>query len=283
MPHSSATPPPLGPTGLPFTPRTSHVADWLYGGTDNYQPDRDTAIALLGLLPGALEAARVQQAFVRRAVMHLAGGGTRQFLDLGCGLSKARGFDTFEAAQDIAPDARIASVDNDPAVLAHGRCTLDDNEGTRVIDGDVLLPGAVRDKTGCFFDWSRPVAVILAGVLDCLPGPSGEGVDPAEAVAAILAVLPPDSHLVLCQTTTDDPAVRDWVSRLMRGAIGAGWGRMHSPDEITAAFGGLDVLGPGPGDVSQWRPARKDPSPPPPGTYCWGGVGRTSPAPGTTS
>src|SRR5260370_1246746 len=73
--------------------------------------------------PELAEPARVQRAFLVRAVRFLAGpAGIRQFLDIGAGLPA--GGNTHEIAQRIAPDTGIVYTDNDPAVLVHARALL---------------------------------------------------------------------------------------------------------------------------------------------------------------
>jgi S-adenosyl methyltransferase len=65
--------------------------------------------------PTVLHGVRANRAFLGRAVRYLAAeAGIRQFLDLGTGLPAAQ--NTHQVAQEIAPDARIVYVDNDPIV-----------------------------------------------------------------------------------------------------------------------------------------------------------------------
>ena len=66
---------------------------------------------------------RANRAFLRRAVRYLArDAGIRQFLDIGTGLPTAD--NTHHVAQQIAPECKVAYVDNDPIVLAHARALL---------------------------------------------------------------------------------------------------------------------------------------------------------------
>jgi hypothetical protein len=61
--------------------------------------------------------------FLRRAVRFLVGEtGIRQFLDIGTGIPTAG--NTHQVAQEIAPETRVAYVDNDPIVLAPARALL---------------------------------------------------------------------------------------------------------------------------------------------------------------
>jgi hypothetical protein len=54
------------------------------------------------------------RAFLARAVRHVVGSGVRQILDIGTGLPTSP--NVHEIAREVAPDVRIAYVDNDPIV-----------------------------------------------------------------------------------------------------------------------------------------------------------------------
>ena len=120
----------------------ARVYDYLLGGKDNYEADRDAARLALAAMPSIGAAARADRAFLRRAVEYLAGeAGIRQFLDIGTGLPTAD--NTHEVAQGVAPDSRIVYVDYDPIVLAHSRALLDSTaEGaTAYIEADAPRSG----------------------------------------------------------------------------------------------------------------------------------------------
>ena len=75
-----------------YTPNTARIWDYQLGGKDNYEADRQ-ATELLNKAcrdvgaPDGRDVARVNRAFIRRAVRYLAGSaGIDQFLDLGAGL-----------------------------------------------------------------------------------------------------------------------------------------------------------------------------------------------------
>jgi S-adenosyl methyltransferase len=54
-----------------------------------------------------------------------------------------------QAAQRASRDARIAYVDNDPIVLAHGRAMLEENENTKVVAADIRHPDQVLADRSC--------------------------------------------------------------------------------------------------------------------------------------
>src|SRR5262245_37160816 len=104
-------------------PHPARVYDYLLGGKDNFAADRAAAEQGLKANPNSRIPPRENRAFLRRAVAYLAAeAGIRQFLDIGTGIPTTP--NVHQVAQEIAPDARIVYVDNDPIVLAHARALL---------------------------------------------------------------------------------------------------------------------------------------------------------------
>src|SRR3954467_14419951 len=99
-------------------PHSARIWNYWLGGKDNFAADRAVGDQVRQVYPDIVEVARASRAFLGRAVRFLAGeAGIRQFLDLGTGLPTAD--NTHEIAQQVAPESRIAYVDNDPLVLVH--------------------------------------------------------------------------------------------------------------------------------------------------------------------
>ena len=87
--------------------------NYMVGGKDNFEVDREAARQLMEVAPVIRIAAPASRAFLRRAVRYLADdAGIRQFLDIGTGLPTAG--NTHEIAQAVAPQCRVVYVDNDP-------------------------------------------------------------------------------------------------------------------------------------------------------------------------
>jgi hypothetical protein len=103
-------PQPFGGFGPPV-PNAARVYDYLLGGKDNYDADRQAARKLLRAVPGARQAAHDNRAFLVRAVQFLAARGITQFIDIGSGLPAAR--PVHEVARETCPAARVAYVDHD--------------------------------------------------------------------------------------------------------------------------------------------------------------------------
>ncbi|MFD0853405.1 SAM-dependent methyltransferase, partial [Actinomadura adrarensis] len=69
---------------------SARIYDFLLGGKDNYDADRQVGEELLKIIPEARIAARQNHLFIARAVRYLVGRGVRQFVDIGAKLP-ARG------------------------------------------------------------------------------------------------------------------------------------------------------------------------------------------------
>lgn len=250
----------------------ARMYDWLLGGTENYDVDRDACAKLLTIAPSTQQLARNNRDFLRRVVEYLVREqGITQFLDHGSGLPTQN--NVHEIAQRLDKDAKVVYVDNDPMVLAHAETYLNDNANTRVLDLDFRETAAIHDATGDFLDWTRPIAALFVSVLHCIPESDGPG-DPAAVIRAVSSRLAPGSCMVICQLVSEDATVRDGVTRLMAEATAGHWGRVREPAEVARYFDGLDVIGPGLVDVVDWLP---DSPPPPPEQRPtdwveWGGV-----------
>ena len=83
-------------------PDVARIHDYLLGGKDNYEWDRQFADSLLAVVPDARAAARASRQFLGRAVRFLAGeAGIGQFITIGTGYPSAP--NVHEVAQDSRP------------------------------------------------------------------------------------------------------------------------------------------------------------------------------------
>ena len=235
-------------TGVP------HIArgyDYCLGGKDNFAADRAAAEEFVKIMPGILPAVVEARAFLIRVVRFLAGeAGIRQFLDIGTGLPTAN--NTHEVAQQAAPDSRIVYVDNDPLVLAHARALLTSSpEGeTAYLDADLRDPGKILDAAAGTLDFTRPVAVMLVGVLHCIP----DAGDPWGITRQLMAAVAPGSYLVV-----GHPASDVQVQEAAQATAGLNT-KLAAPvtfrprDQIAGFLDGLRILEPGMVQYPQWRP-----------------------------
>jgi hypothetical protein len=231
---------------------SARVYDYLLGGKDNFAADRAVGDQIIEAVPIAVTVARLNRAFLGRAVRFLAGEcGIRQFLDIGTGLPSAG--NTHEVAQVIAPEARVMYVDNDPMVLAHARARLTGTTEGAVayLDADLRDPDRILQAASQALDFRQPVAVMMLLVLDMIP----ERDDPHQIVGKLMYALRGGSYLALSHPPSDIPpegvAAQQKLNMLL--APGA-FMTARSHNEVARFFTGLDIVPPGLVQVDQWRP-----------------------------
>ncbi|MFJ2744747.1 SAM-dependent methyltransferase [Streptomyces sp. NPDC087440] len=270
-----------GPNAIDVdTPSVARMYDWLLGGIENYQSDRDACAELLDIAPSTKELALNNRNFLRRVVRVLAKDyQIRQFVDHGSGLPTQD--NVHQIAQRVDPATHVVYIDNDPIVLAHGRTTLEENEQTAIIQADMReQKNIVKDaEYKRLIDHSKPTAALFVSVLHCIPDE-----DARTLVDTVRARLNPGDFMVICQLASERADVRDKVTHLMDVSTGGRWGRVRKPEEVEAYFEGLEILDPGVGDsagkhplcdVTNWRadsqvvPRQKSQE-----WIEWGGVGR---------
>ncbi|WP_158840628.1 SAM-dependent methyltransferase [Saccharothrix deserti] len=233
-------------TGLPSAAR---IYDYLLGGGHNFAADRALAEKFLRAQPNARTIARLNRAFLRRAVLHLVDVGVRQFLDLGSGIPTVG--NVHEIAQKAEPESRVVYVDYEDVAVAHSRMILEDDDRTTILQEDLTDPDAVLAgvrATG-LIDFSEPVGLLTVGVLHFVPPEQ----DPGGVVAAYRDVVVPGSYLALSQFTSDlQPDQMAAVVAVMRGSANPMYPRTRA--EITAMFDGFDLVEPGVVPLPLWRP-----------------------------
>jgi len=244
-----------------FDTSVAHIARvynyWL-GGKDNYAADRVAAEEVIAAYPTIHTSVRAQRAFLGRAVHYLvAEAGIRQFLDIGTGLPSAN--NTHEVAQREAPECRIVYVDKDPIVLAHARALLTSSPqgATEYIDADLRDTAEILKQAAAILDFGKPLAVMLLGVLHCIP----DADDPAALVAQLVAAVPSGSYLVISHPardihTSQVTTATDRMNPMMSEPV-----TLRTRDEVSPFFAGLDLVEPGLVQLHRWRPGPEGPVP----------------------
>jgi hypothetical protein len=240
-------------TGVPHIARVYNY--WL-GGTDNFPADRAAAEQVMASFPDITVSVRAQRAFLGRAVRYLVTeAGLRQFLDLGTGLPSAG--NTHEVAQHAAPESRVVYVDNDPIVAAHARTLLTSSaEGaTDYLDADVRDTGRILQAAAGTLDLSRPAAVMLLGVLHCIPDDD----QPNAITGQLMAALAPGSYLVISHPASD--VATEQMTQSTRGYNQQSPVQltMRSHAQVSQFFAGLDLVPPGVVQLHRWRPGTAGP------------------------
>ncbi|MBA9005459.1 SAM-dependent methyltransferase [Thermomonospora cellulosilytica] len=233
------------------TPNAARMYDYWLGGKDNFAVDREAAEKVMAIssTPGVVRDVRAHRAFLGRAVRFLARQGVDQYLDIGTGLPTQD--NVHQVAHRVVPDARVVYVDYDPVVCAHGRALLAVDERVRFVRGDLRRPREILDhpEVTRTLDFSRPVAVLLTGVLHHLTDEDR----PHEAVALIADALAPGSHIVVSQVSSEPGP-----DRIARAAdvFEEATARLvpRSRAEILRFFDGFELLEPGLVNVPAWRP-----------------------------
>jgi len=237
-------------------PNAARVADFMYGGQNNFEADRRAARALVKTAPVVADIAPAARAFQHRVLRFLVvDAGIRQFLDIGTGLPLVGS--THEVTQSLAPECRIVYVDNDPMVLAHARALLVSAPGGEVgyVDAEVRDPDSIIASARETLDFTQPVAVLLLFTLAYV----GDGAEASRIVSSLMAAVPPGSYLALYHLAGDvnpelGEAASQWNMMMPAQPI-----TLRSHAEVADLATGLDLVPPGLTPVTAWRPADGDP------------------------
>jgi hypothetical protein len=237
---------------------TARAWNYLVGGKDNFEADREAARQLVAAAPVIGVAAPASRAFLRRAVRYLVGeAGIMQFLDIGTGMPTAG--NTHEIAQSLAPSCRVVYVDNDPVVISHVRTlatTFPDGGDTSYIDADARDPDAILAQASKTLDLARPVAVMMVDLLNFIE----DDATAASVVSALMAAVPSGSYLALMHPASDlDPALLEAERRWNQ--LAAQRVRLRSRAQVAGFLAGLSLVEPGLVTVPQWRPGPDDADP----------------------
>ncbi|RKT57300.1 S-adenosyl methyltransferase [Saccharothrix australiensis] len=233
-------------------PSIARAYDFMLGGGHNFAVDREIALRIDLMMPGLRAGARVNRAFLGRAVRFMTERGVRQFLDIGSGIPTVS--NVHEVAQGVDPSCRVVYVDRDPIAVAHSELMLAGNDLAAVVRADmrdvegILTSAPVRR----LLDLDQPVGVLMLLMLHWVP----DEWEPARLVARYRDALPAGSYLAASHVSADHVG-----SRMHRAAEMIE--RSGSPDrmavrthaEILALFDGFDLVEPGLVGCGEWRPS----------------------------
>lgn len=248
------SPRPAGPLIDRGTAQAARVYDYLLGGVNNFEVDRQLAAKIYASAGGVENArlrVRANREFLGRAVRYLAGeAGIRQFLDLGTGIPHAD--NVHGIAQATAPDARVVYVDHDPVVLAHAHTLRSSSPlgATTFIYGDLRDDEQVLHQAAQTLDFSSPIALVIVGVLHHFR----DDERPEIIVRRYLDALPPGSYLVLENIGKESDDVAR-LGELIENLPDAHFTLVpRTRAEMVRFFDGTEVIEPGVVFVDQWRP-----------------------------
>jgi hypothetical protein len=248
---------PPAPPGVDITrPSPARVWNALLGGKDNFESDRKAMDAVVEVMPGVAEAARLTRRVLNDAVRMLIDRGVRQFLDIGTGLPVAGA--VHEVAQQLAPESRVVYVDNDPLVLVHATALLRSSpEGAcAYVNADLREPGAILARAAETLDFGKPVAIVMMMILHFL----SDDDDPWGVVSRLMQGISADRYLIIGHSGTDitpGPAAAA-ASRYNERSPVSIW--LRPAPEIARFFteAGLQMLPPGLVPIAGWWPGEED-------------------------
>jgi O-methyltransferase involved in polyketide biosynthesis len=171
-------------------------------------------------------------------------------------------------AQRSAPDSRIVYVDFDPSVLRHAQALLTSTPVGRTdyIQADLRDPEAILSEAARTLDFSKPVAVLVIAVLHFIPDVDG----PHQIVKRLLDAVAPGSYLVVQHAPSDIRADEMAESSRHYNAAASAAISARTRDQVAQFFDGLEMIGPGLVDLSQWLA----PEAPDNGVTSYVGIGR---------
>lgn len=247
-------------------PVPARVYDYLLGGKDNFSADRAAGDLLCERVPCAVELAWANRRFLHRVVEFMADNGITQFLDIGPGFPTAPTTD--ETARRVNPGAHVVYADNDPVVVSHLRALRGDHQ-VMAIHADVRQPEAIigSPPAQALIDFTRPVGLVLTGVLHFLPAECDLG----EIATALRRRLAPGSYLAVSHVSSTGTAPQ-WRKAVLDSfpLEAPACPVFRTADQICRVFGDWPLVQPGLIDIAGWRPEGTPPVAPP--VTCLGGV-----------
>ncbi len=228
-------------------PSSARIYDYMLGGKDNYDVDREVAHRMLAVAPDTRTLAWFIRKFLVMAVRRAAEAGIRQFIDLGAGIPTSP--NVHEVARKVDPSATVVYIDNDPVVRAHCDALLANAPGLSAMEADIRRPHEIIDqlKAESLIDFSEPVAVLLVGVLHYVM----DDEKPYDIVAAFRDAMAPGSQLIF--THTSDETNSEFKSRSHEDTNKSPSQVIYRrPDQIVAFLDGFEALSPGVVPAQQW-------------------------------
>jgi hypothetical protein len=247
---------PPAPGADPTVPSAARSYDYLLGGKDNVEVDRQAVRMLLSVAPDAPLTARANRAFGTRAMRFIAEQGIRQFIDLGSGIPTTRPA-VHEVVRAVVPDARVVYVDFDPLVVAHSNALRTIHPGLSTVLGDIRAPQALLDHPDlrAQINFAEPVGVGIFSVLDEVE----DRHDPYGIVARLRGRMAPGSYLGISHLSARSDADAVARCRVISEQTGCPRVEFRSDEDVLRLFDGFDLVEPGLVTIRQWRPAEPEP------------------------
>jgi hypothetical protein len=240
------------PDGIDMSvPNVARAYDCLLGGGHNFEADRQLAAIVEQHIPYVRDMARLNRAFLRRAVLFMVESGIRQFLDLGSGIPTVG--NVHEVAQGAEPSCRVMYVDKDAVAVTHSQMLLRHNANAEALQCDARDPLGILSAPELkrLLNFDEPIGLLSLLLWHFVP----DSDDPHGLYAQYVDALPPGSFVALTHVTTQEPEagglhnVVDQVANRSKDSLNP-----RSYDEIVKFFSGLELVEPGVVPCPVWRP-----------------------------
>ncbi|MBV9846951.1 MAG: SAM-dependent methyltransferase [Kutzneria sp.] len=231
------------------TPSVARIYDYLLGGGHNFAVDRQTAVQIQQAMPGLAQAARVNRAFLRRAVLFMVEQGITQFLDIGSGIPTVG--NVHEIAQQVNPACRVVYVDKDPVAVAHSQLMLQDNKQTGCVQADMRDPHAIFASAPVkhLLDLNKPVGLLMLLMLHWVP----DEAKPLTLMDHYRRQLAPGSYLAITHIGDEHYDQKLDKAAGIVSAKGADQINLRAYEEILPMFGDFTLVEPGLTRCVMWR------------------------------
>jgi len=238
-----------GPKFDVSVPNVARIYDYLLGGKDNYQVDRDAAERLKKVLPEVELTCRQNRLFLERVVRFLVSRcGIRQIIDIGTGLPTQG--NVHQVAQDEAPATRVVYADYDPVVVRHAEALLARNERVVAVHSDLRTPRELITHPDMrkMIDFSKPVAVLMLATLHFIT----DDERPGEIIRLLRATMAPGSYLALSHITADEVSPADSQTAQEIYASASAPAIPRTREEILRFFEEMELIPPGLVNINAW-------------------------------
>ncbi|HEY4023450.1 MAG TPA: SAM-dependent methyltransferase [Pseudonocardiaceae bacterium] len=235
-------------------PNAARMYDYMLGGSANFAADREAADAMMAAGGATTAPARLNRAFLRRAVRFMIEQGVDQFLDLGSGIPTAG--NVHEIAHAADPAARIVYVDNEPVAVHHALDLLAGNDNAVMINADLRDVESVltHTETRRLLDFSRPVGLLMVAIFHFIPDTDR----PADIVSAYLNALTGGGYLAISHFSDNGLDEARNAASLYRRTATPVVARTRA--EVAALMAGTELVEPGLVWTPEWRPDGGDPA-----------------------
>ncbi|NKE56483.1 hypothetical protein FXN61_06410 [Lentzea sp. PSKA42] len=232
-------------------PSAARLYDYLLGGAHNFAVDRQMGEKVELLMPHVRSAARINRAFLGRAVRFMIDQGVRQFLDIGSGIPTVA--NVHEVAQAVDPECRVVYVDRDPVAVAHSELILAGNDRTGVLQADMRDPDSILGSAEVrrLLDFDEPIGLLMLLMVHWVPTEA----DPWGLLKHYREALPSGSYLAITHFASDHNDEGSNAAAARMNQAGGDQVVPRSRDEIAALFGDFELVEPGLVGFAGWRPS----------------------------